>query len=104
MLLRRWQRLESLVTNITEVNPLNLVCAWYPHTDPIQKEHSSTIQPLTSAGVLFEVDPCLEGNVAYGKPDPPACYQLGQIYILKYFGGMDGSMDHQHAFRQDDIF
>ena len=29
-----------------------------------------------SGSVLLEGDPCLEGNIADGKADPAACYQL----------------------------
>ena len=36
VLVLRWQRLESLVTDITGVNPLSLSCALSPHTDSIQ--------------------------------------------------------------------
>ena len=36
VLVLRWQRLESLVTDITGVKPLSLSCALSPHTDPIQ--------------------------------------------------------------------
>ena len=36
VLVRRWQRLESLVTDITGVNALSPSCALSPHTDPIQ--------------------------------------------------------------------
>ena len=32
------QRLESLVTDITEVNHLSLSCSLSPHTDPIQQQ------------------------------------------------------------------
>ena len=31
VLVRRWQRLESLVTDITGVNPLSLLCFVPPH-------------------------------------------------------------------------
>ena len=38
VLVRRWQRLESLVTDITGVNLLYLYLL-SPHTDPIQQQH-----------------------------------------------------------------
>ena len=38
MLVMSWQRLESLVTDITGVSPLSS-CALSPHTDPIQLKH-----------------------------------------------------------------
>ena len=38
VLVGRLQRLESLVTNITEVNHLSLSCALSPHTDPIEQQ------------------------------------------------------------------
>ena len=34
VLLRCWKRFDSLVTDITMVNPLSLCCALSPHTDP----------------------------------------------------------------------
>ena len=84
VLVRRWQRLESLVTDITGMNPLSLYCAWYPTQIPSSNNmNSPTNPPLTSAGVLLEADPHLEGDVADGKADPPACYQLGQLYVLQ---------------------
>ena len=48
--------------------------------------------------VLIEADPCLEGELADGKADPPACLQLGQASVLQYFGGTAGSMYHQQVF------
>ena len=39
-------------------------------------------------GVLIEAD------VADGKADHPACYQLGQVFVLQYFGGMADSPCH----------
>ena len=39
VLARQLQRLESFVTDITEVNPLSLSCALSPHTDPMQQQH-----------------------------------------------------------------
>ena len=50
--------------------------------------------------VLLAADPCLEGDVAEGEAVPPACHQLGQVFVLQYFGGTAGSMNHQHVFRQ----
>ena len=44
--------------------------------------------------MLLEAEPCLEGDVADGAAEPPACDQLGQVYVLQYFGGRAGSMDH----------
>ena len=49
--------------------------------------------------VLFEAEPCLEGDVADGEADRPTCHQLGQISVLRYFRGTAGVMDHQHVFR-----
>ena len=37
--------------------------------------------------VLLEAEPSLEGDVADGEADPPACHQLGQVSVLQYFGG-----------------
>ena len=47
--------------------------------------NSPTNPPLTSAGVLLEDDPRLEVDVADGKADPPATYQLGQVFVLQHF-------------------
>ena len=44
VLVRRSQRLESLVTYITGVNLLSLVC-FVPHTDPIQQQHEFPHKP-----------------------------------------------------------
>ena len=54
----------------------------------------------TPLHVLLKADPCLEGDVADGQADPYGCHQLGQVYVLQYFQGMAGSMDHQHVLRQ----
>ena len=76
VLVRRLQRLESLVTDITGVNPLSLSCALSPHTDPIQQQHEFPHKPSqdifrsrcqqmsTSLHVLLKAYPCLEGDVA----------------------------------------
>ena len=44
VLFRRWQRIESLVTDITGMNPLPLFC-FVPHTDPIQLQHEIPNKP-----------------------------------------------------------
>ena len=49
--------------------------------------------------VLLESDPHLEGDVAEGKADPPACHQLGKVFDLQFFGATAGSIDKQHVFR-----
>ena len=109
VLVRRLQRLESLVTNITWVNPLSLSCALCPHIDLIQQQHEFLHKPAhhifrsrcqqlsTSFYVLLKADPCLEGDVADGKSDPSACHQLGLVSVLQYFRGTNGSMVHQHV-------
>ena len=75
VLLRRSQRLESLVTYITEVNPLSLVC-FVPLTDSIQNQHEFPHKPAldifrfrykqmsTPLHVPLKADPSLEGNTA----------------------------------------
>ena len=45
VLVRRLQRLQSLVKDITGVQPLSLLCALYPHTDPIQQKHELIHNP-----------------------------------------------------------
>ena len=45
VLARHLQRLESFVTDITEVNPHSLSCALSPHTDPIQRQHDFPRKP-----------------------------------------------------------
>ena len=49
VLARHLQRLESFVTDITEVNPLSLSLslsyALSPHTDPIQQQHDFLYKP-----------------------------------------------------------
>ena len=88
------QRLESLVTYITGVNPLFLVC-FVPKNDPIQQQHeflhtpalnifrSGCQQMSTSLHVLLKAYPSLECNVADAKADPCACHQLGQVSVLQ---------------------
>ena len=105
VLVRRWQRLESLVTDITGVNPLSLLC-FVPHTDPIQQHYEfprkpaidtcrSTCQQMsTPLHVFLKADPYLEGDVADGEADSSVCHQLGQVYVLQYFQETAGSMDH----------
>ena len=97
VLVRRSQRLEGLVRDITGVKPLPLSCSLSPHTDPIQQQHEFSHKPAlnifrsrcqqmsTSLHVLLKAYPCLEGDVADGKADPSACYQLGQVSVLQYF-------------------
>ena len=63
-----------------------------------------TNPPLTSAGVLLEAVPRLEGNVVDGKAHPAASYQFGQVFFMQYFGGKAGTMDHQHVIRQAGLF
>ena len=51
VLVRRWQRLESLVTDITGVNPLSLLCFVPPTLIPSSNEMISlTNLPSTPAG------------------------------------------------------
>ena len=37
--------------------------------------------------VLLEAEPCLEGDVADGKADHPACQELGQVTFMLYLEG-----------------
>ena len=107
VLVSHLQRLESLVTYITGVNPLSLVC-FVPHTDPIQQQHEFSHKPgldifrsrCTLLIMLLKSDPSLEGDIAHDKADPSACHQLGHVTVMQYFQGTAGSMDHQHVFRQ----
>ena len=97
VLVGRLQRLESLVTNKTEVNHLSLSSALSPHTDPIQQQHKFPHKPAlnifrsrcqqtsTSLLVLLKSYPCLEGDVADGTSDTSACNQLAQVSVLQYF-------------------
>ena len=113
VLARNLQRLESFVTNITEVNPLSLSCALSPYTDPIQQQHDFPHKPAldtcrprcqkmsTPLHELLKVDPGLEGDEADDKADPLVCLQLHQISDLQYFLETAGSMYHQHVHRQD---
>ena len=105
------QRLESLVTDITGVNPLSLSCALSPLIDPSQ-QHKFPLKPAldtcrskcqqigTPLHVLIKADPCLEGDVADDKADLSACLQLKEISVLQYFSETAGSMDHQHVLRK----
>ena len=87
VLVRRSQRLESLVTDITWVNPLSLMCVVLPHcTDPIQQRHEFPHKPAldifrssTSLHVIYKAGPSLEGDVADDKADPSVCHQLGHL-------------------------
>ena len=109
-LVSRSQRLESLVTYITGVNPLFLVC-FVPHTDPIQQQlefpHKPALgifmymcqQMSTPLHVLLKANLSLEDNLADDKTDPSVCHQLGQVSVLQYFRGAAASMDHQHVLR-----
>ena len=107
VLVSRLQRLESIVTYITGVNPLSLFCALSPHSDPIQQQHDFPHKPALDIfrsrcnplHVLLKVDPSLEGDVADDKADPSVCHQLGQVTVLQYFQGTAGSMNHQHVLR-----
>ena len=47
--------------------------------------------------MLLEAEPFLEGDLADGADDQPAGHQLGQLYILQYFGETASSMDHHHV-------
>ena len=108
---RHWLRLKSLVTDITWVKPISLLC-FVPHTDPIQQQHEFPHKPAintcwfrcqqmsTPLEVHPKLYPCLKGDVAYGEADPFVCHQLCQVSVLQYFHGTAGSMDHQHVFRQ----
>ena len=111
VLARHLQKLQSFVTDITELNPLSLLC-FSPHTDPIPQQHDFLYKPAldtcrprcqkmrTPLHVLLKSDPRLEGNVENDKADLSVCVQLHQIYVLQYFLEMAGSMDHQHVLRQ----
>ena len=89
VLARRSQRLESLFTYITEVNPLSLLCDLSPHTDTIQHGHEFHHKPsldifrsrCTLLHVLLKADPSLEGDVADDKADSSACHQLCQVSV-----------------------
>ena len=50
--------------------------------------------------MLLKDDPSLGGDVADDKADTSVCHKLGQVFVLQYFRGMAGSMDHHHVFRQ----
>ena len=79
VLARHLQRLESFVTDITGVNPLSLLCALSPYTDPIQQQHDILHKPAletcrsrcqhmsTPLHVLLKSDPSLEGDVEVTK-------------------------------------
>ena len=79
VLARHFQRLESFVTDITEVNPLSLSCALSPYTDPIQQHHAfphklaletyrSRCQHMSAPlHVLLKADRRLEGDVEVTK-------------------------------------
>ena len=95
VLFRHWQRLESLVTDITGVNTFSLLClAPPPHTDPIEQHHeiphkltlntcgSRCQQMSTLLHVHLKVDPSLKGDVEDGEADPSACHQRGQVSVL----------------------
>ena len=94
-----WQRLKSLVTDITAVNPLSLLL-FVPHTDPIQQQQKFPLKPSldTPLHVLPKSDPCLEGDVADGKTDPSACHQFVKVSVLQYFQGTARSMDIQFVW------
>ena len=112
MLASRSQRLDSLVTYITGVNHLYLVC-FVPNTDPIQQQPSQT-RPLyprsrcqqmsTPLYLLLKAYHSLEDNLTDNKADSSVCHQLGQVSVLQYFWGVAGSMDHQHVFWQARLF
>ena len=38
------------------------------------------------------------------KADPSECHQLGEVYVLQYFEGTAGSLNHQQVFRQAGLF
>ena len=79
VLVRRWQRLESLVPYITGMIPLSLSCALSPHTDKIQQQRKFPQKPALDTcrsicqqmsrphHVLLKTDPHLEGNVTDSK-------------------------------------
>ena len=60
VLVRHLQRIESLFTYITRVNPLHM---------------------------LLKADPSLEGNVGDDTDDPSLFHRLGQLSVLQYFEG-----------------
>ena len=96
VLARHLQRLESFVTDITEVNPFSLLC-FVPHTDPIQQQHDFPHQPAlntcrskcqkmsTPLHGLPKADACFEGDVAGDKADPLVGLKLYQISVLQFF-------------------
>ena len=62
VLVRRWQRLESLVRDITGVKALTLSCALSSNTDPFQQQHKFTLagtldhrHGFRQAGLSWEV-------------------------------------------------
>ena len=111
LLARHLQRLESFVTDITEVNHFSLLC-FVPHTDPIQQQHDFPHKPAldtcrsrrqkmsTPLHGLPKADACLEGDVADDKADPLVCLQLHQIFVLQYFLETAGSIYHRHVLTQ----
>ena len=104
VLVRRWQRLESLVTDITGVYLLSLSNALFPQTDPIQQQHEFPDKPAlnscrfrcqqmsTPLQVLLEADPRLEGNVADDNAIPSDCYQLGQVSVSGMYINSDNGI------------
>ena len=94
---RHLQRLESFITDITEVNPLSLSYALSPHTDPIQQQHDFLYKPAlatcrsrcqkmsTPLHVLLRADPRLEGDIADDKANQSVCVQLHQISVCNIF-------------------
>ena len=92
---RRLQRLASLVTDITGVNPFShVLCPTtlipssnYRNflTNRLDIFRSRCQQMSTPFHVLLIADPSLEGDVADDKADPSACHQLSHASVLLYF-------------------
>ena len=104
VLARHLQRLESFITDITEVNPFSLLCFVPPTLIPSSNNMISlTNLPSTPAGQkmstplhgLPKADACLEGDVADDKVDPLVCVQLHQLHT--------GSRKCKHFFWPNNI-
>ena len=96
------QRLESFVTDITEVNPFSLLCFVPPHrshpattwfsSKPALDTCRSRCQQMTiPLHVFLKDDPRLEGDVADDKADSSVCLQINQISFLHFFLETAGS-------------
>ena len=88
VLVSRLQKLESLVTYISEVNPL--FCVYFLlNTEPIQQQQTFPHKPIidifrsrcqqlsTPLHVLPTAYPSLEDNIVDDTVDPSVCHHLG---------------------------